>query len=224
MEARTLLADGISPAPAPLLQAVAGISLADAVFATYTVNDPLSGPGDQWRALINFGDGQVDGPLLPVDKGEGFAFVDTHTYRTPGTYTVTVMIAVPGSMKPNDNTVTTQVVVTAGTSPPVSSAPPSPPRMMGRLLKATVGRTFRGPVAHLIAPQTRVRQLTALISWGDESPPTAGRIRSRTPGHFLILGTHSYTVPGRFNIQIAVKDEAGQGLTATSVVQVNGPA
>ncbi len=48
------------------------------------------------------------GPLIPVEKGAGFEFVDTHTYKTPGTYTVTVMIAVPGSHAPNDNTVTTR--------------------------------------------------------------------------------------------------------------------
>ena len=103
-----------SPSPMPL-------------FATYTVTDPSTGPGDQWRGLINFGDGQVDGPLIPIEQGEGFAFIDTHTYKSPGTYTVTVMIAMPGSHQPNDNTVTTTVTVTAGSTTPTSPAPPTTP-------------------------------------------------------------------------------------------------
>jgi hypothetical protein len=67
-ESRALLADGISPAPGPPFQAVAGNPLSDAILATYTVTDRASGPGDQWRALISFGDGQADGPLIPVEK------------------------------------------------------------------------------------------------------------------------------------------------------------
>src|SRR4051812_28790549 len=65
LEPRALLADGITPVPAPALHAVAGVPLSDAVFATFTVIDRSTGPGEQWRGLINFGDGQVDGPLLP---------------------------------------------------------------------------------------------------------------------------------------------------------------
>src|SRR4029077_14552794 len=87
LETRVLLADGITAAAGPPINAVAGMPITNAVFATYTVTDPSGEPGDQWRALINFGDGHSDGPLIPVGKGDGFEFVDTHTYNTPGTYT-----------------------------------------------------------------------------------------------------------------------------------------
>jgi PKD domain len=230
LEPRALLADGISPVPGPPLHAVAGVPLTDALFATYTVTDASSGPGDQWRALVNFGDGQVDGPLIPVEEGEGFAIVDTHTYKNPGTYTVTVMIAVPGSHQPNDNTVTTQVTVTAGSSTPTSPSPtptsPSPPpspTATGLRLRVGVNRPFLGPVARVSDPHTGAHQLSALISWGDQSPPTAGLIRSRGRGRFQVVGSHAYTQPGRFSVLVTIRDSAGHELLAngTAIVRAH---
>src|SRR5947207_553901 len=92
LEVRALLADGISPAPGPPINAVAGVPITNAVFATYTVSDPSGAPGTQWRAKITFGDGQVDKMVVPVQAGNGFQFQDTHTYQAPGTYSATVMI------------------------------------------------------------------------------------------------------------------------------------
>jgi hypothetical protein len=224
LEPRALLADGISPAPVSPLHAVAGVSLSDVVFATYTVSDPSSGPGDQWRALVNFGDGQADGPLIPVPQGAGFAFVDTHTYKAPGTYTVTVMIAVPGSHQPNDNTVTTQVTVTAGSSAPTKPAPPSTPAAIGLMLRAKAGRMFHGPVARLSDSLASARQLGALIAWGDDTPPTAGRIRGRGPGRFQIIGSHTYATPGRFQVFVTIRDAAGHQVAAEGTAYVKGHA
>jgi hypothetical protein len=220
LEPRALLADGISPAPGPALHAVAGVPLSDAIFATYTVTDPLSGPGDQWRALVNFGDGQADGPLIPVEQRTGFAFVDSHTYRSPGTYTVSVMIALPGSHQPNDNTVTTQVTVTAGSTSPTGPAPPSTPIATAVAIRARAKRPFRGPVARLSDPQTGARQLGVLISWGDETPPTAGRIRTRGAGHFQIVGSHTYAAAGIFPVVVTIRDAAGHQVAAETSATV----
>ncbi len=223
LESRALLADGISPAAVPPLHATAGVPLSNVVFATYKVTDLTSGPGDQWRALINFGDGSpADGPLNPVPQHAGFAFVDTHTYKAPGTYTVTVMIAVPGSHLPNDNTVTTQVTVTAGPSSPTSPAPPSTPIATGLTLRARTGRTFHGPVARLSDSQAGAAQIGALISWGDETPATAGRIRGRGPGRFRIVGSHSYSTPGRFHVVVTIRDAAGHQIATESSAIVKG--
>ena len=123
------MADGITPAPGPPINAVVGVPIRDAIFATYSVTDPSGGPGDQWRAHINFGDGQGDGPVIPVQRGEEFEFRDTHTYQATGTYTVTVMIALPGSHTPNDNIVTTQVTVALAAPTPT----PNPPASLRRI-------------------------------------------------------------------------------------------
>ena len=177
LESRVTPADGISPMPGPPLHAIAGRPLSDAVFATYTVIDPTSGPGDQWRGLINFGDGQADGPLIPAEEGAGFEFVDTHTYRLPGTYTVTVMIAVPGSHRPNDNTVTTTVTVAAspGAPTPTPTAPSPSLGATGLSLKAGKNRAFHGSVATIDEAGANARGFTALVDWGDQLTPEPGR-------------------------------------------------
>src|SRR3954451_3528433 len=66
LEARVLLADGISPLGGSPISAQVGVPIINASFARYTVSYPSGEPGDQWRANINFGDGQVDGPVIPI--------------------------------------------------------------------------------------------------------------------------------------------------------------
>ncbi len=220
LERRALLADGISPAPSPPLQAVAGIPLSNAIFATYTVTAPSSAPGDQWRGLIDFGDGQADGPLIPVEKGDVFAFIDTHTYRSPGTYTVTVMIAVPGSHEPNDNTVTTTVTVTPRGASPGRTAPPSGLGLTGLTLKARAGRPFHGSVATIHESHATAQDFTALVDWGDLSPPTPARIRRLGRGRFAVIGAHRYAAPGTYSVDVAIRDASGRQVVAASRMHV----
>ena len=227
LEARALLADGISPAPGAALSAVAGVPITNAVFATFTVTDPTVASGDNWRALINFGDGQVDGPVIPIPKGDGFEFVDTHTYAKPGTYTVTVLIALPGSHQPNDNTVTMQVTVAGSKGPPTPTptptpAPTPPPRLTatGLRLTARTGRTFHGSVAHLGEIPAKARDFGALIDWGDLSATTPGRIRAQGRGRFAVIGAHRYGAPGSYHLTIAIHDATGRQVIAQSLAHV----
>jgi hypothetical protein len=226
LERRALLADGITPAAGPPITAAAGVPVRNAVFATYTVTDPTGQPGTQWRGLINFGDGQHDGPLIPVEMGQTFAFVDTHTYKTPGTYTVTVMIAVPGSMMPNDNTVTTTVTVTSSMPTPTPTPMPTPtptsPPLIGPLkasglkIKARANRTFHGDVARLSDPHAQAQGFRAVIDWGDGSPSTPGQVRPRAKGKFAVVGTHQYAGAGVFPIRVTILDAAGNEVAAVS--------
>ena len=134
LEDRTLLADGITPAAGTAVNAVAGVPITSGLFATYTVSDPSGAPGTQWRAQIDFGDEQTSRQVTPVQDGSVFDIEATHTYATPGTYTVTVMIAVPGSHTPNDNAVTMQVNVAVPTPTPTPAPPP--PRRPSRRQQA----------------------------------------------------------------------------------------
>ena len=193
-------------------------------------------PGRSRAALINFGDGRSDGPVIPVEHGEDFEFVDTHTYNAPGVYTVRVMIAVPGSQEPNDNTVTTQVTVTSSTaaptpipppSPPTSppsppTSPPSPPRLAGSGLNTRVRehRTFHGTVARFSEPHTKATQFQAIINWGDQSAPTPGLVRARGRGRFIAIGTHRYVTPGTFNVAVKIEDGSGQEIVTESLMRV----
>jgi hypothetical protein len=228
LEARALLADGISASPGPALSAVAGVPVTNAVFATFTVTDPTVPPGENWRALINFGDGHLDGPVIPIQQGHGFAFFDTHTYAKPGTYTVTIMIALPGSHQPNDNPVTMQVTVagSAGspmpTPTPTPSSSPPPPRLTATGLRFTARteRTFHGGVAHVGESRAGVQGVSAQIDWGDLSAPTPAQIRASGRGRFTVLGAHRYVAPGIYHLTIAIHDGAGRQITTSGRARV----
>src|SRR6185437_5252415 len=109
LEDRTLLADGITPHAGPAIVAFPGVAITNAVVATYTIADSSGNPGTKWDARVDWGDNSAqDKRLTPTALPDGsYEFLDSHTYTAAGTYTVTVNIAVPGSHKPNDNTVTT---------------------------------------------------------------------------------------------------------------------
>jgi hypothetical protein len=47
LETRALLADGISPAAGPAINAVAGVAITNADFASFTITDSTGEPGSQ---------------------------------------------------------------------------------------------------------------------------------------------------------------------------------
>jgi hypothetical protein len=235
LEDRTLLADGITPAAGAPINAVVGVPITNAIFATYTVSDPSGAPGTQWRAEIMFGDGQVSKQIVPVQAGSVFDLEATHTYTAPGTYTVTVMIAVPASHTPNDNTVTTQVNVTSPSPSPTPSpspsptpSPTSPPPSIGAFQssglngRAKVGRTFHNPIARFTDPHSTASQFSTVIDWGDQTGPTPGQIKRQGKGRYEILGSHRYSAPGVFQVAITIRDAAGEVIAAHGSVTVAG--
>ena len=173
-------------------------------------------------ALINFGDGQSEGPVIPVQKGNTFEFVDSHTYAKPGDYTVTVMIAVPGSQKPNDNTVTVQVTVNSQGAP--RKPPPSQPSGLtasGVTLKAKDKKVVSGQVARIVEAGAKAQGFTALINWGDRSATTSGRIRALGKGRFQVLASHRYLSPGLFHVTIAIEDANTNSALARTTIRVH---
>jgi hypothetical protein len=213
LEIRTLLADGIAPSPGPAITATAGVPIIGADFASYEISDPSGEPGTQWRAIINFGDGHDDFLIIPVQEGNEFEFVDSHTYAAPGTYKVTVNIAVPGSMMPDDNTVTTQVTVVPGTPKP----PPSPHLSgSGLTFKAKPGQTFRHVVARFNEINYPGRAFQAKIDWGDTSDPGSGQIRRAGSNRFTVTGSHQYSAPGTYQIHVQIQDSAGRAIAIQS--------
>jgi hypothetical protein len=218
LEDRALLAGGITPAAGAPINAVAGVPITNAIFATYTVSDPSGAPGTQWRAEIMFGDGQVSKQVAPVADGSGFDIDATHTYANPGTYTVTVMIAVPGSHAPSANTVTLQVNV----------APPPPPPSIGAFTSSGLNgreklpRLFNEAIARFNDPHTKPAQFVATIDWGDQSADTPGRIKKTGNGRYQVVGTHRFPAPGVFPVTITIRDAAGQVIAAHASVTVTG--
>jgi hypothetical protein len=161
-----LLADGISASGAASIYAVAGVPITNAVIATYTVTDPSGAPGTKWRALADFGDGQSSKQIVPIPVGtSGFEFEATHTYATPGNYTITVMIAVPGSQNPNANTVTTTAFVRAQpTLTSIGLSPASPGVVVGKTQQLTATGTFS---------DGSTEDLTSQVTWASANTSVA---------------------------------------------------
>jgi hypothetical protein len=213
LESRRLCADGIAPMAGPPLSATAGVPLVGVEVASFTVTDPAATSNMDWRALINWGDGRPSDILIAPNLGpQGtFVFAGTHTYMAAGRYTVTVMIAVPGSGKPNDNTVTVPVVVAGASSTPTGVP------VVALDLSARTAHRFRGSVGTFEEAGGRSGDFHASIDWGDGSPASTGRIKNLGGGRFGIGGTHLFHQSGTFRLTVTVTDSAGrQGLASAS--------
>jgi hypothetical protein len=231
LEARALLADGITPAAGAPLNGTVGVALTNVVVATFTVTDP-SVNGSTFRARVNWGDntGSFDKniPATPLSNGS-FEFLDSHTYAKPGTYTITVNIAVPGSSPGGptsgtggqDNMVQTTATITGQPTPALPSSI-GPFQSAGLTARAKVNRTFHGSIARFSDPHTKPQQFSATIDWGDQSGPTRGQIRRQGSGKYLVVGAHRYGTPGAFAVTVTIQNTAGQEIAAKTSLQVGG--
>src|SRR5205823_8319382 len=60
-----------------------------------------------------------------------------------------------------------------------------------------------------------VGNYTASIDWGDGSAATPGTV-SAAGTTFNVFGSHTYNVPSRFVVTVALRDEGGSTATATT--------
>jgi hypothetical protein len=239
LEGRALLSDGITAVAGPAIKAVAGVPTSNAVFATYTVTDPSGSPGTKWRAEIVFGDGQVGKLVVPIQVGNKFEFPDTHTYTTAGNYTATIMIAVPGSHKPNDNVVTIPITVSSPQAPPPTPSPspaptPSPtptpsfPSTIGNFkasglkIQATAHKTYFGDMAYFREPNSKIHDFYALIDWGDGSRKEHSEVRDRGNCRFAVSSFHLYIKTGVFHMTVTIRDIHHREIAAQTLVRVIG--
>ena len=240
LERRELLADGITASGASPISAQPGVPITNAVFATYSVSDSSGQPGTQWRAKINFGDGQSDKKLVPVLSGNDFQLVDSHTYQTAGTYTVTIMIAIPGSHRPNDNDVTTQVVVVAPTPSPSPNPPPPTPTpkpppptpkpqfpssigsfgINGMKIQAKIDKTYFGYIGYFHEPRSEPSNFHALVNWGDGSKIKPAHVQQRRSDQYGLQSSHRYVKPGVFHVIILLSDGRNRKVVTVSLVHV----
>src|SRR4051794_18675965 len=90
LEPRALLADGITPLSGFPAVAVPGARIDSLTIASFRVTDPSAPAGSSWRAQVDWGDGlPADKQVVPVANPDGsFQILGSHTYGTPGEYTV----------------------------------------------------------------------------------------------------------------------------------------
>jgi hypothetical protein len=172
LEDRTLLADGINPASGPNLTGTHGVKLNNVVVATFTIADSSGAPGTKWNARVDWGDDTAaDKRLTPTQVGNTWEFLDSHTFASAGTYTVTTHISVPGSHKPNDNVVTLTATITSApvlNTITVSPANPSVPSGLTEQLNAT-GNYSDGSTQNLTSQVTWVSATTSVATISNAS-------------------------------------------------------
>lgn len=166
LEERLLLADGITAKPGAQINGAPGVPINNAVVATFTITDSSGQPGSKWNAQIIWGDGQSSKrvPSSPGPSGT-FQFIGSHTYDTANTYTITVMIAVPGSHMPNNNTVTLQAVIkNSATLQSIAVTPANPTIAIGTTQQFTATGTYS---------DSSTKNITNQVTWASANQSVA---------------------------------------------------
>jgi Bacterial Ig-like domain (group 2) len=202
LEARLLLADGISAQSGPQLNGTAGVALTNVEVASFTITDSSGEPGTKWEAHVAWGDGAEDKnvPVTAVSDVT-FEFLDSHTYANPGTYTINVMIAVPGSHMPFDNVVMTTAVITSqAILQSIAVTPANPSVAAGATQQFTAIGTFS---------DNSTQDLTSQVSWTSDTPAVAT---------IDATGLATGVTPGTANISATLN-----GVTGATVLAVTAP-
>lgn len=156
-----------------------------------------------------------------------------HTFNTPGTFTYFCKIH---GMDNGDGTASGMsskvVVLPASTPPPGGNTPPpgsgttppppqvSPLTASGVMINGKTGRPFQGTVATFAEANAKAKDFRALINWGDQAAPTAGRIKSLGHGRFGVVGSHRFGQAGMFQATVSISDSAGHQATASSMEMI----
>ncbi len=151
-------------------------------------------------ATIDWGDKTTPDAKVPVtaDKDGHLLVQGTHTYATPGPYTLTVTItdASSGAQTQDSGPV---LVQPSATSLLVHANP----------VAATAGSSFTETVAVVRAPGANVSNLSATIDWGDKTTADAKvPVTKDADGNLVVQGTHTYASAGGYLVTVAVTDSS----------------
>ena len=197
----SLSGDGGSPLGATQGQVLKGVGLAE---IEYQYPGPTPPAATEFSARVDWGDGSAATFAtvveLPPPPGHGgpphgiYSVQGSHTYRTPGNYTVTINAIAPDG---ESQFVTSRVAVAADPAGPADL-------MASGSRHLTQGLPATGiPLASFDgAPGSY-----AAVDWGDGSAPTFAIVAPNTTGiggEFLVAGSHTYARPGRYTASINV--------------------
>jgi Zn-dependent metalloprotease len=189
--------------------------------ATFTNHD-ANATADQFKAIIDWGDGNTGKGTITANAAGGFDVTGTNTYGKKGTFPVSVTIT-DVSDPIGDPTSATPSSTLASTTAVVPVAPITP-----------FGVTFttfqRTEFSGIAAVFTDANQLSAagdfhaVIDWGD-STTSAGTITSGPNGAFIVSGTHTFGLTGSFpvSVQISSAEGAQAGAQSTAIVSMIAP-
>lgn len=81
-----------------------------------------------------------------------------------------------------------------------------PLTVTGKAFNAVEGVSFSNQIVGSFATSAPLANFTATINWGDGTASSSGVIVAAGPGAFNILGGHTYTEEGSFNVVVQVTD------------------
>ncbi len=196
----------------------------DTVLATFTDPDLLSGP-QEFTAVIRWGDGSVENNELSTNvwitgSAGVFSVRGRHTFPAPGTYPIIVEIS--EDQHSRDSAVSS-VVIGTPTVPPLGQiwsrmycdgstliGTGNPPldfnvlnqtvRGLGTTLEGQPGVAFVNAVVGSFEYENEAgAALSALVRW-----EAGGNWESATVAGGHIVGTHTYTAPGSYPIEVVL--------------------
>jgi hypothetical protein len=178
-----------------------------------TFSDTFPSP-TTFTADIDWGDGTHTTPIIsprPTSAPGTYDVFGSHTYSDEGSYSVLVTVHDDSNAVDGDTSQEAKPITCADTDE-LEPSPTTQPSIEPRQYQA-----FSGVVATFSDSNTTTTagDLTAIIDWGDGSPPTAGTV-SGGAGTFTVSGTHTWLGPVPSNFPSASVGSVGVTLSESA--------
>ncbi|MGH7138759.1 MAG: TIGR03118 family protein, partial [Pirellulales bacterium] len=212
------LLGSLQPATAANPLAITGGAISATEGATFTgavaaIASAISGaiPSD-FTATINWGDGTSSAATLTPTANGGFLVDGSHVFHEEGAETIAVTVSDNASPSSTVSSTATVQVADAPLVPAAINIPVQQSLTIGDLQIAAVTDTGGGEA---------MDNYTATIDWGDGS--TSPGVISVNGNTVSVLGSHTYAVAGRFDVDVTVNDAGGASTVVHSIVIVGSP-
>ncbi len=212
----TSLINDTLPAPAPTNQPLSvTVSLPNGPNPSQsgtvaTFSDPNAAlPGTAYTAFIDWGDGSSSTGQVAATTGGMYVVTGTHLYSISGSYAVNVVVTGDGTQGQGSQTATINPATTGVTAPAQGIT------VAGYNLSTQGNLAVSGPVATVYAPASG--SYAATIAWGDGTTST-GQLVSQGNGTYAVTGSHTYSQPGGFLVNIFVSDGSGNAASGSSQI------
>ena len=187
---------------------VSAVELTSFTSQVATFSDQLGlAASNQYSASIDWGDGSTSAGVI-VAGSTSDAVNGTHTFATPGSYTITITVTQTSKSRVGTGTSTATV-----TGAPLNGTPNSFSIEEGQTYTGSVG-TFT-TINHT-APADR---FSASIEYGDGNVST-GTIVSKGNGLFEIDGSNTYQRFGNYTFTVTITDSLGGNSVFTGTATV----
>jgi streptogramin lyase len=197
----------VSLSAGPLTFAPGAEGSDSSLVATFSDADTTE-PATAYTATIDWGDGGTSGSAI-TGSGGTFSADASHTYESPGTYTVTVTVTIADEAGMSTTDTGSIVVPDAPLSASGATAYATQALTATNLTVATFTDAYGGD-----APG----HYQATIDWADGTARSSGTVAYSGNG-FQVMGTHTYTSVGVYSPTVTIVDDSATA-TATGTVEV----